>query len=351
MITKEYKIDEDNIELSAIKEAAKVLRSGGLIAFPTETVYGLGANALDEDAASKIYEAKGRPSDNPLIVHIANKKDVEKLASNIPAKARLLMDKFWPGPLTIIFHKSSIVPYGVTGQLETVGIRMPNHKIALKLIEEAGVPVAAPSANTSTRPSPTNASHVLEDLSGRIDGVIDGGDVNIGIESTIIDVTSDIPTILRPGYITIAQMEEVIGKVNIDQAVLNIKEAAHMVAKAPGMKYKHYAPQADMLIVEGDQEKVVAKINELAADMVEKGKKVGIIATDETKHRYQKGVVISLGQRKDELSISQHLFQTLREMDALEVDCIFSEGFTNEHVGQAIMNRLLKAAGHNIMLS
>lgn len=349
MVTKEYKIDQENIDFSLMKEAADILRNGGLIAFPTETVYGLGANALDEDAASKIYRAKGRPSDNPLIVHIANKQDVEKLAINIPDKARLLMDQFWPGPLTIIFNKSSLVPYGVTGHLETVGIRMPNHKIALALIQESGCPIAAPSANTSTRPSPTKASHVIEDLAGRIDGVVDGGDVNIGIESTIIDVTSEIPTILRPGYITKGQMEAVIGAINIDKALLDYKGTADMVAKAPGMKYKHYAPKGEMLIVEGDQDKVVAKINELATTMVEQGNKVGVIATDETKGKYINGVVISLGQREDELSISKHLFETLRKMDTLEIDYIFSEGFSSENVGQAIMNRLLKAAGHNIM--
>jgi L-threonylcarbamoyladenylate synthase len=349
MVTKTYKIDKDNIKLPLIKEVAHILCEGGLVAFPTETVYGLGANALDIDAASKIYMAKGRPSDNPLIVHIAHKEDVEKLVTNIPENAKLLMDKFWPGPLTIIFNKSEIVPYGVTGNLETVGIRMPDHSVALAIIDEAGVPIAAPSANTSTRPSPTKASHVLEDLDGRINAIVDGGDVNIGIESTIVDVTSEIPVILRPGYITKAEIEQVIGLVNIDKAILNNKNADSFIAKAPGMKYKHYAPRGEMLIVEGKEENVVCKINELAKEKIKLGKKVGIIATEETKDLYEDGIIISLGRRVDELDISRHLFNTLRELDTLEIEYIFSEGFTNDSVGQAIMNRLLKAAGHNII--
>lgn len=347
MITKEYLINQENIDMKLMKEVAKVIRDGGLIAFPTETVYGLGANALDEDAASKIYEAKGRPSDNPLIVHIGQKRDVEELVDSIPEKAQLLMDKYWPGPLTIIFHKSKIVPYSVTGNLETVGIRMPEHKIALALIQEAGCPIAAPSANTSTRPSPTKASHVREDLAGKVHGIVDGGDVAIGIESTIIDVTSRTPVILRPGYITKAQIEEVIGCVSVDQAITDNTKERSLVAKAPGMKYKHYAPKGDMLIVEGQQDKVVNKINELAFIRAKNGNKVGIIATDETKNLYKSGTIVSLGQREDELSISKHLFETLRKMDSMEIEYIFSEGFSSKDVGQAIMNRLLKAAGYN----
>lgn len=347
MLTRTFIIEKENIDLLMIKEASAILREGGLVAFPTETVYGLGANALDIEAASKIYQAKGRPSDNPLIVHIAHKADVEKLVLEIPENAKLLMDHFWPGPLTIIFNKSKLVPYSVTGNLETVGIRMPDHSIALALINQAGIPIAAPSANTSTRPSPTKARHVLEDLDGRIDAIIDGGDVNIGIESTIVDVTSKIPIILRPGYITKDQIEQVIGLLDIDKATLNNSKSENFIAKAPGMKYKHYAPRGEMLIVEGEESKVVRKINELAKEKLQEGKKVGIIATEETIDLYEQGIVISLGRRVDELDISRHLFNTLRELDTLNVEYIFSEGFTNEKVGQAIMNRLLKAAGNN----
>lgn len=263
------KVDVDNIDMEVIKEASDILHAGDMVAFPTETVYGLGADALDEMASKKIYAAKGRPSDNPLIVHVANEQQILPLVKEIPESARKLMKAFWPGPLTIIFNKSDVVPYGTTGGLDTVAIRMPNHKVALTLIEESNIPIAAPSANTSGRPSPTTAMHVMDDLNGKISMVIDGGAVGIGIESTIVDVTGDIPMILRPGYINKKMLEEVVGEVTIDKAILG-PVSPDLKPKAPGMKYKHYAPKADFTMFDGDIDKVADRINELAESYIKK---------------------------------------------------------------------------------
>lgn len=341
------KIDTGNIDMKVIDEAAEILRSGNLVAFPTETVYGLGANALEEDASKKIYEAKGRPSDNPLIVHVADKEQIIPLVTEIPKKAELLMEAFWPGPMTLIFNKSSKVPYGTTGGLDTVAIRMPNHEIALTLIRHSGIPIAAPSANTSGRPSPTTARHVMDDLNGRISMIIDGGEVGIGIESTIVDVTGDIPMILRPGFISEKMLEKVVGSVTIDRAILGpLKSDVH--PKAPGMKYKHYAPKADFRMFRGDISKVAEHINMLAKEYLDKGAKVGIIASNETKDKYTYGDVVSIGSRLDEITISKNLYKVLRDFDDKEVDYIFGETFENEELGQAIMNRMLKAAGYQV---
>lgn len=337
----------ERINKQGMERAGQILKNGGLVAFPTETVYGLGANALDEAASSKIYAAKGRPSDNPLIVHIAEMKDLYTIAETVPEKAKLLAEKFWPGPLTMIFQKKSVVPYGTTGGLDTVAVRMPDHQVALELIRCGGGFIAAPSANTSGRPSPTKASHVEEDMGGRIDMIIDGGEVGIGVESTIVDLSGEIPVILRPGYINQAMLEEVVGTVDVDPTLLrtDCKERP----KAPGMRYKHYAPKADMTIVEGAQEKVIAEINDRIRYFLERGGLPGIIATDETMDRYPAGVVKSIGSREDELSISRHLYSVLREFDELNVSVIYSEAFDTPNLGQAIMNRLIKAAGHQII--
>lgn len=343
------KINEDTIEREKLKEAAQVLRHGGLVAFPTETVYGLGADGLDEEAAKKIYEAKGRPSDNPLILHIADVTSLNELASEVPEKAMQLAKAFWPGPLTMVLNKSDKVPYGTTGGLETVAVRMPNHKIALELIREAGVYVAAPSANTSGRPSPTLAEHVAEDMDGRIDLIVDGGEVGIGIESTIVDLTSEIPVILRPGYITKAMLEEIVGEVTIDSAILAHNQDKNLKPKAPGMKYKHYAPKGDLTIFEGDINKVIEQINKLARDGVDAGHKVGILATEETKDKYGYGIVRTVGTRSNEISIAQGLYRVLREFDQLDTDLIYAESFMGDELGQAIMNRLLKAAGYHMI--
>ena len=320
------KVDVDNIDMEVIKEASDILHAGDMVAFPTETVYGLGANALDEMASKKIYAAKGRPSDNPLIVHVANEQQILPLVKEIPESARKLMKAFWPGPLTIIFNKSDVVPYGTTGGLDTVAIRMPNHKVALTLIEESNIPIAAPSANTSGRPSPTTAMHVMDDLNGKISMVIDGGAVGIGIESTIVDVTGDIPMILRPGYINKKMLEEVVGEVTIDKAILG-PVSPDLKPKAPGMKYKHYAPKADFTMFDGDIDKVADRINELAESYIKKGYKVGIISSAESKDRYRYGEVISIGSRNNEISISKNLYKVLREFDDKQVDYILGETF------------------------
>lgn len=352
METKVYKINLENRDASALQEnamymqeAGNLIAAGELVAFPTETVYGLGGDALYPDAAKKIYEAKGRPSDNPLIVHIAEFADLERVAKDVPPQAKLLADAFWPGPLTMVVTKNASVPYATTGGLDTVAVRMPNHPIALELIRKSGKLIAAPSANTSGRPSPTEASHVEVDLSGRIAMILDGGPVGIGIESTIIDLTEEIPMVLRPGYITPEMLEKVLGQpVVIDPGILAMDDTTK--PKAPGMKYKHYAPKADMIIVNGEEEAVVKNINTLAQKARMEGKKVAVIATEETKDSYCADIILSMGKRDDEDAIARHMYKILRECDNLEVQVIYSESFRTPRIGQAIMNRLLKAAGH-----
>lgn len=342
------KIDPGNIDADVMDRAGKLIAEGELVAFPTETVYGLGGDALDPDASRKIYAAKGRPSDNPLIVHIAEFDDMKQVAREVPEQARKLADAFWPGPLTMIVWKSDAVPEATTGGMQTVAVRMPNHPVALELIRRSGCLIAAPSANTSGRPSPTEAQHVAEDLSGKIAMILDGGPVGIGIESTIIDLTEEKPMILRPGYITPEMLSEVLQEeVVIDPGIIAADDTRK--PKAPGMKYKHYAPKAEMIIVDGAQDAVIAKINELTAAKRAEGKKVAVIATDETKERYDAQVILSMGRRSDEDAIAQHLYKILRECDELEVGEIYSECFQTPRIGQAIMNRLLKAAGHTVI--
>lgn len=328
-------------------KAAEIIKTGGLVAFPTETVYGLGANGLDENAVPKIYEAKGRPSDNPLILHISEFDEIKNIVKEIPDVAFVLADEFWPGPLTMVFKKSDIVPYRTTGGLESVAVRMPSNKISRELIKMAGVPVAAPSANSSGRPSPTKADHVLCDLDGKIDMVIDGGTVDIGLESTIVDVTGEVPVILRPGFITEEMLSEAIGRVQTDDAVKNLSPDKDIKPKAPGMKYRHYAPQGKMTIYKGKPEKVVKIINEETAKS--EGKKTAVLATDETKRYYKADIVISVGSREDCESIAHNLFDTLRSFDDMGAEIIFSEGFDESRLGFAIMNRLHKSAGYNIV--
>ena len=348
MQTKLIKIDADNPNREDMQEAAEIIRSGGLVAFPTETVYGLGANALDPEASKRIYAAKGRPSDNPLIVHICRFEELESIAKEVPTQAGKLADAFWPGPLTMIVWKNEKVPYETTGGMDTVAIRMPNHPVALALIEESGCMIAAPSANTSGKPSPTEAGHVALDLDGKIPMILDGGSVGIGIESTIIDLTEKIPMILRPGYITKEMLEEVLGEeVRIDPGIIAADSTKK--PKAPGMKYKHYAPKADLVLVEGEQEAVVAKINALVREKQAAGLKVGVVATDETESLYQADYVVTIGARSDEDAIARHLYKILREFDDWNVDAIYSESFSTPRIGQAIMNRLMKAAGHQVI--
>ena len=319
------------------------------MAFPTETVYGLGGNAFDSTASARIYEAKGRPSDNPLIVHIAETEALTELAEEVPESAYRLAEAFWPGPLTMILKKSDKVPKTTTGGLDTVAVRMPSDEIAAALIRLSGVYVAAPSANASGRPSTTKAEHVIEDLDGKIDVIIDGGASAIGLESTIVDLTGEVPLILRPGYISAEQLAEVLGEVQFDEAVLKRSASENVVAKAPGMKYRHYAPKAPLYIVEGKSEEVIRFINTEAVKHAAEGRIVGILATEETKKHYTGGMVFCAGKRANAETIAAGLFDTLRSFDETGVSVIYSESFADNPLGTAIMNRLLKAAGYHII--
>ncbi|MCI8275717.1 MAG: threonylcarbamoyl-AMP synthase [Lachnospiraceae bacterium] len=345
MITKLVRIDELHMDESAIEEAGRVLAGGGLVAFPTETVYGLGGNGLDEDAAARIYAAKGRPSDNPLILHITSMEELVPLVAEISETALVLAEAFWPGPLTMIFKKAELVPYETTGGLDTVAVRMPSHPVARAVIRAAKVPVAAPSANTSGRPSPTKALHVLEDLDGRVDMVVDGGEVGIGLESTIIDISEGRPTILRPGYITEEMLFPLIGKAEVDAAVRGIPEEDAR-PKAPGMKYRHYAPKAEMTVFLGSPTEVCGAIEGALAQAAAEGRRAGVLCTEETERFYDAPVKKCAGRRNEPESVARSLYEALRAFDREQVDCIFSESFEDSPLGGAIMNRLLKAAGY-----
>lgn len=340
------KIDDLNIDCEIIKEAAGILQRGGLVAFPTETVYGLGANGLSEEACKKIYEAKGRPSDNPLILHIGDLSQINQIVEEIPPLAKTIMEAFWPGPLTLIFKKKPCVPNSVTGGLDTVGVRFPSNPIAKELIKEANLPIAAPSANSSGKPSPTKASHVEFDLNGKVEMIIDGGSTDFGLESTIVDVTGKVAVILRPGAITKEMLVDLLGCAEIDPAILG-KGTTDAAPKAPGMKYTHYSPKAKVILVKGEVNMVVEKINRLVEENRAKGFKVGVMATDETKDSYKADIVLSVGERKDEIAIGASLFKTLRKFDFLQADIVYSEVFAETGEGLAIMNRLNKAAGYN----
>ncbi|MCI8710253.1 MAG: threonylcarbamoyl-AMP synthase [Dorea sp.] len=347
MKTRIKKITNVKLDNDAVREAGKILKEGGLVAFPTETVYGLGADALNARAAEKIYAAKGRPSDNPLIIHIAHMDALGRIVSDIPEQAHALAGAFWPGPITMIFNKAECVPYGTTGGLDTVAVRMPDHETARAVIDAGGGYIAAPSANTSGRPSPTMAEHVREDLEGKIDMIVDGGPVEIGVESTILDLTVTPPMILRPGAVTKEMLEGILGEVAEDKALLGAdsKEAP----KAPGMKYRHYAPKAKLSVVEGQTEQVIREINRLSREKEEEGSRVGIIGTEETVGRYDCGLVKCIGTRQDEATVASRLYAILREFDGEDVEYIFSESFSGDGIGSAVMNRLLKAAGHHVI--
>lgn len=348
MNTELVTICPDKIDRAAIEAAGSLIARGELVAFPTETVYGLGGDALDPQASQKIYKAKGRPSDNPLIVHIADIADLGRIAKDVPQEAWILAEAFWPGPLTMIVHKNRVVPYATTGGLDTVAVRMPDHPVALALIRQSGCPIAAPSANTSGRPSPTEAAHVVQDLDGRIAMILDGGPVGIGIESTIIDLTTNIPTVLRPGYITEQRLSEALGReVEADPAILAADKDCK--PKAPGMKYKHYAPKADMIIVDGERDAVVHEINRCVESKRRNGLRTAVIAADETGSLYRADEVLCIGARSDEETIARQLYGVLRKCDEHSVDAIYSESFSTAGIGQAIMNRLLKAAGYQVI--
>lgn len=346
--TEIIKLDADNIDIDRLGFAAEVIRNGGLVAFPTETVYGLGADALNEAAVESIFRAKGRPSDNPLIVHIADKGMVDSLVRSTTNEALRLMDSFWPGPLTIVMDKSGAVPRIVTAGLDTVAVRMPLHPVALALIKLSGCPIAAPSANVSGRPSPTDAKHVIEDLSGRVDVIIDAGPAKVGLESTVLDATVMPPVILRPGGITPEQLRAVIGEVGIDPALLS-KDRADIIPKSPGMKYTHYSPKAQVIIIRGGLARVAGRINQMIDEYEAKGIRAGVMATEQTGSFYPKGTVISAGDRDRPETIAANLFRVLREFDDRQVQVILAEAVDNTGIGLAVMNRLQKAAGYNII--
>ena len=380
-----------------IEEAAQILKTGGLVAFPTETVYGLGGNGLDKEAARKIYAAKGRPSDNPLILHVSKMEEVYPLVESVPEKAKRLMESFWPGPLTLILQKSKIVPLESTGGLDTVAIRCPDNALTLELIERAGLPVAGPSANLSGSPSPTEASHVYHDLSGRIEGILDDGAVGIGVESTILDMSTETPTLLRPGAITLEDLTEVLGeKPEIDPTLLGKKMEDGFIPKAPGMKYRHYAPKAEMILfitstvrkacdtsfcsLEEKESEDKTSEKKRSEDRISEGKeseykvskriaeyleeegrgfpreKIAVFCAEETKHFYQEmaekeGIVLKvLGRRDEPLSMTHNLFRILRECDEEGIELILSEGYSEKGIGFALMNRMKKAAGQKIIL-
>lgn len=317
-----------------IARAARILRDGGLVAFPTETVYGLGANALDPEAVGRIYDAKGRPGDNPMIVHIARASDIGQLTPRLSPEIIKLIEHFWPGPLTLVLPKKDMVPLRTTGGLSTVAVRMPDHPAALELIEAAGVPIAAPSANLSGKPSPTTAAHVIEDMSGRVDAILDGGECRVGIESTVLDMSGAAPTILRPGIVTRESIEAVLGREVLLDPALNLPADPDLVPKAPGMKYRHYAPKAQMLVVEGRREKVRQEIERLRVLNEQLGNRVGVILFEE----------------KAFIEAAHDFFGRLREMDREDVDLILAGALSDtDGVGFAVMNRMLKSAGYNIV--
>lgn len=333
-----------NDNTNIYETAAEVLKQGGLVAFPTETVYGIGANALKPDVVRKIYAAKGRPSDNPLIVHIGHASEVAHYVASIPDIAYPLMEAFWPGPLTLIFEKNELIPDLITGGLSTVAIRVPSHPVARGIIEASGLPIAAPSANLSGKPSPTIASHVIEDLNGRVDMIVDGGDAQIGLESTVLDLTQPLPMILRPGGVTKTMLEAVIGEVAYDPHLLD--SHAEEAPKAPGMKYRHYAPKGQLTVFKGRGQEVIEHINQKAEAAKQKGLSVGIIATKEDADQYKCGLVQVIGSANKPDEIAANLFKVLRTMDQLKVDVILTRDFSEEAIGTATMNRLLKAAGN-----
>ncbi|WP_297392581.1 L-threonylcarbamoyladenylate synthase [uncultured Peptoniphilus sp.] len=332
-----------------LRKISDTLREGGLVVLPTETVYGLGGNGLNKRACKKIYEAKGRPSDNPLILHIAENSQLDALVAEIPDVAKKCMEKFWPGPLTIIFKRSEIVPDEATGGLETVAIREPSNEIAHAILKAVDFPVAAPSANLSGRPSPTKVEHVIEDLNGRVDIIVDGGHSVVGIESTVLDVTVDPPMILRPGKITLEDLREIDENITIDNATIDAKSGK--IPKSPGQKYRHYAPRAEAICFGGRLDKLV---NEIKKNIKEnKGKKIAVLATDETYNEYKNlniKLLINLGSRENLEDVAANLFDALRRCDDENVDIIFAEGFELRGIGLSIMNRLLKACSGKVVM-
>jgi L-threonylcarbamoyladenylate synthase len=340
MQTRVLKVNSKNPSLSQIRQASKIIRSGGTVAFPTETVYGLGANALDSKAVKKIFDAKGRPADNPLIIHISDVADLGILSNNIPKTAFDLMEEFWPGPLTIVLKKSKIVPKMTTGGLDTVAIRMPKNKIALELIRHCGTPIAAPSANVAGRPSPTRAQHVIDDLAGKTSMILDGGPTKIGIESTVIDLSRKTPMLLRPGGVTLEQLQKVLGKIAIHPSIHGKKTKT--IHRSPGMKYRHYSPRAKIILIEGQKSRVNKKISQLLQSYKKQGLRVGILGTN-----IKSDLTITQSSQQ---KIAANLFRSFREFDAKKIDIILARGTSRKGLGLGIMNRLRKASYRKIIV-
>ena len=325
-----------------IEKAAEIIRQGGLLGIPTETVYGLGANALNADACRRIYEAKGRPQDNPLIIHVPDASWLSRYCEKVPESAYRLAEAFWPGPLTMILPKREIVPYRTTGGLETVGVRCPNHPVTLAVIAAADVPIAAPSGNTSGRPSPTSAADMLEDMDGKIDGIFDGGPCGVGVESTIIDLTCQPPRLLRAGGLPLEELERVLGTVLVDKCITQLMTDGER-PRAPGMKYRHYAPKAPVTVVTGDGKKSAAYIAAHAPEGA------GVICFSEFRAQFPGCVVHELGPEGDKSEQARRVFDALREFDATDVTEIFAQCPDDAGLGLAIGNRLKKAAGFHVV--
>jgi L-threonylcarbamoyladenylate synthase len=344
------KVDSQRPDVEKIRLAANIIRKGGLVAFPTETVYGLGADALNEKAVLSLFAAKKRPLDNPPIVHVANAKNVHTLAKEVPSEAEKLMKKFWPGPLTLIFKRSLLVPAVTVAGLDTIAVRMPNHNVALALIKESGCPIAAPSANLAGKPSPTSAQHVLDDLNGKIDAILDAGPTHIGVESTVLDLTVDPPQILRPGGTPFEELKRIANRVMLSPVAVAEKTLPLETVRSPGLKHRHYAPNAELIIVEGEILNIIRKVKALVQSYQSAGKRVGVLATDETFLQYEKAdIVKSLGSRTDLATVAKNLFRLLREFDSENVDVIIAESLPAEGLGLAVLNRLRKASGYNIV--
>ena len=343
------KVNPRRPEILKVREASDFIRMGGIVAFPTETVYGLGADASNPTAVLALFEAKKRPLDNPPIVHVETPRDVIDLTAFVPSGAEELMEEFWPGPLTLIFKKSAKVPDVTVAGLDTIAIRMPRNEVALALIRESGCPIAAPSANLAGKPSPTTAKHVFDDLDGRIDAILDGGPTKIGVESTVLDVTVNPPMILRPGGTSVEALRRVLGEIRLHSFVTAEMEVSLGETRSPGMKHRHYAPKARMVLVEGSLESVIDRINGLLGDYKLKGNRVGVLATDETAARYKADIVESLGSRFNTETIARNLFAALRKFDEANVSVIIAESVPAEGLGLAVMNRLRKASGYNIV--
>ena len=346
IFTRYWKVDPLHPDEAVLRQAGELIRAGGLVAFPTETVYGLGGDALNSDSSRRIYAAKGRPSDNPLIVHICKTKDMEAVTQGVSEAAWRLAEAFWPGPLTMVLPRGNNVPPETTGGRDTVAVRLPSHPVAQGLIAAAGGFVAAPSANRSGRPSPTNGAHCREDLDGRVDAILDAGETSIGLESTIVDLTGNVPELLRPGFYTAEDLSRVLGQPVGTKTVADTEAGRITDARAPGMKYRHYAPAGELTIVEGERAAVIAHINGLLDAAKTDGKKTGVLCTAETRDAYRADCVQSIGHRDREEELAHHLFAALRAFDEEGVQVIFAESFPQTGVSAAVQNRLIKAAGH-----